>query len=114
MPREGVDNLLSKLKECSKIQNYSTKNLKTLADNCRNRIIEVISQTGGHLASSLGSVELTVALAKVFNFEKDKIIWDVGHQTYTYKLLTGRNDQFESIGKKKRYRQISIQKRIKV
>ncbi|MBT4286698.1 MAG: 1-deoxy-D-xylulose-5-phosphate synthase [Deltaproteobacteria bacterium] len=101
MPREGVDNLLSELKECSEVQNYSTKNLKKLADNCRNRIIEVISQTGGHLASSLGSVELTVALAKVFNFKKDKIIWDVGHQTYTYKLLTGRNDQFEFIGKKR-------------
>ncbi len=82
------------------IQGLSIRELEELARDCRKRILEVISRTGGHLASSLGSVELTIALGKIFDFEKDKIIWDVGHQTYTYKLLTGRNGIFENIGKK--------------
>lgn len=71
--------------------------LKELAANIRSRIIEVMSVNGGHLASNLGSVELTLALHRVFNSPKDKFIWDVSHQTYTHKLLTGRNSEFPTI-----------------
>ncbi|MCP4749707.1 MAG: 1-deoxy-D-xylulose-5-phosphate synthase [Proteobacteria bacterium] len=92
--------MLEHLNDCIDIQSLSIKDLGELAEDCRSRILEVVSKTGGHLASSLGAVELTVALAKVFDFEKDKIVWDVGHQSYTYKILTGRNRQFEKIGQK--------------
>ena len=92
--------MLDELKKSSDIQNLSVKKLEELVGDCRKQILDVISQTGGHLASSLGAVELTVALAKVFNLERDKIVWDVGHQTYAYKLLTGRSDRFNQIGKK--------------
>jgi 1-deoxy-D-xylulose-5-phosphate synthase len=75
------------------------KELTQLAEECRQRIIEVTSQRGGHLASSLGTVEITVALLKNFNFNIDRIVWDVGHQAYAYKILTGRNEKFDSLGK---------------
>ncbi|MBT3226387.1 MAG: 1-deoxy-D-xylulose-5-phosphate synthase [Deltaproteobacteria bacterium] len=92
--------MLNELKKCNEIQCLSLKKLEELAGDCRKQILEVVSQTGGHLASSLGAVELTVALAKVFDLERDKVVWDVGHQTYAYKLLTGRSDRFNQIGKK--------------
>ncbi|MBC8395035.1 MAG: hypothetical protein H8E17_21000 [Deltaproteobacteria bacterium] len=92
--------MLNELIYSNEVQSLSLKKLEELAAECRNRILEVVSRTGGHLASSLGAVELTVALAKVFNLEKDKIVWDVGHQAYAYKLLTGRNERFEQIGQK--------------
>lgn len=92
--------MLDQINQSNDVQSYSIKNLEELAGDCRRRILEVISQTGGHLASSLGAVELIVSLAKVFDLERDKIVWDVGHQTYAYKLLTGRNDRFEQIGSK--------------
>lgn len=69
--------------------------LPALAEEIRNRIIEVMSKNGGHLASNLGSVEITLALHRVFNSPDDKFIWDVSHQTYTHKILTGRNDKFD-------------------
>jgi 1-deoxy-D-xylulose-5-phosphate synthase len=71
--------------------------LTLLAAEIRHRIIEVMSVNGGHLASNLGSVELTIALHKVFDAPTDKLIWDVSHQTYAHKILTGRNDRFHSI-----------------
>ena len=71
--------------------------LDNLAAEIRQRIIETVSHTGGHLASNLGSVELTIALNYVFDFMRDRIIWDVGHQSYTHKLLTGRRDRFHSL-----------------
>jgi 1-deoxy-D-xylulose-5-phosphate synthase len=74
-------------------------NLKELAEEIREKIITVVSKNGGHLAPSLGVVELTLALHRVFDSPKDKIIWDVGHQCYTHKLLTGRRDRFESLRK---------------
>jgi len=95
-----MGDVLEKLVHCNDIHSYHVNKLEELADDCRKRILEGVSKTGGHLAPSLGAVELTVALAKVFDLEKDKIVWDVGHQTYTYKLLTGRNKRFEEIGKK--------------
>lgn len=72
---------------------------KVLAEEIRQTLIEKVSKTGGHLASSLGCVELTIALHETFNTPKDKIIWDVGHQTYAHKLLTGRKNKFDSLRK---------------
>lgn len=92
--------MLDQINQSNDVQNFSITKLEELAVDCRKRILDVISQTGGHLASSLGAVELIVSLAKVFDLERDKIVWDVGHQTYAYKLLTGRNDRFEQIGRK--------------
>ncbi len=90
--------ILSKIKEPSDVRALSTKKLLQLVKECRQRIIEVTSQSGGHLASSLGTVEITVALLKKLDLEKDIIVWDVGHQAYSYKLLTGRNETFDTIG----------------
>ncbi|HRZ87544.1 MAG TPA: 1-deoxy-D-xylulose-5-phosphate synthase, partial [bacterium] len=73
--------------------------LERLAGEIRERIIDVVSHNGGHLASSLGAVELTLALHYVFDSPADKIVWDVGHQSYAHKLVTGRKDRFESIRK---------------
>jgi 1-deoxy-D-xylulose-5-phosphate synthase len=75
------------------------ENLKELAEEIREKIITVVSKNGGHLAPSLGVVELTLALHYVFNSPKDKIIWDVGHQSYAHKLLTGRKDRFDTLRK---------------
>ena len=63
----------------------------------RNRMLEVVSKTGGHLASSLGAVEIAMALAEVFDPSKDRVVWDVGHQAYAWKMLTGRNDRFDTL-----------------
>lgn len=88
---------LSEIKTPQCIQGLTISELEVLAKEIRQRIIEVLSATGGHLASNLGIVELTIALHKVFNSPSDKFIWDVSHQTYVHKLLTGRNDRFEEI-----------------
>ena len=74
--------------------------LEQLAKEIREIIIEVVSKNGGHLSSNLGAVDLTIALHLVFNTPEDKIIWDVGHQSYTHKILTGRKDKIYSIRKK--------------
>lgn len=79
------------------IKNMTPKEMDILASDIRKFLIEQISKTGGHLASNLGVVEVTLSLYKVFNMEQDKIIWDVGHQAYVHKILTGRKDEFESL-----------------
>ncbi|OMO53760.1 hypothetical protein CCACVL1_28379 [Corchorus capsularis] len=79
------------------MKNLSVKELKQLADELRSDVIFNVSKTGGHLGSSLGVVELTVALHYVFNAPKDKILWDVGHQSYPHKILTGRRDKMHTI-----------------
>ena len=81
------------------LKKIPVENLRELAGEIREKIITVVSKNGGHLAPSLGVVELTLALHYVFDSPKDKIIWDVGHQSYTHKLLTGRRDRFESLRK---------------
>lgn len=91
--------LLSNIFSPTDIKNLSVDELKQLASEIRHRIIEVMSVNGGHLASNLGVVELTLALHKVFNSPEDKFIWDVSHQTYVHKILTGRNDRFDQIRK---------------
>ncbi|XP_040995460.1 probable 1-deoxy-D-xylulose-5-phosphate synthase, chloroplastic isoform X1 [Juglans microcarpa x Juglans regia] len=79
------------------MKNLSTKELKQLADELRSDVIFNVSRTGGHLGSSLGVVELTVALHYVFNAPQDKVLWDVGHQSYPHKILTGRRDKMHTI-----------------
>jgi len=77
-----MKSLLESISQPTEIQNLNLQELTQLAEECRQRIIEVTSQRGGHLASSLGTVEITVALLKNFNFNIDRIVWDVGHQAY--------------------------------
>ena len=79
------------------IKSLSRKELAILAREVRERIIQVVSKNGGHLASSLGAVELTLAIHHVFDLPADTLIWDVGHQSYAHKLLTGRNDAFDTL-----------------
>ena len=90
-------NLLPNIKSPADIKDYSIEELCQLADELRYHTIDVVSQVGGHLAPTLGVIELTVALHKVFDTPDDKIIWDVGHQGYAHKLLTGRFDSFSTI-----------------
>ena len=89
--------LLEKISTPKDIENFSNSELHTLAKEVRARILEVASKNGGHVASNLGAVELTIALHKVFNHKDDAIIFDVSHQSYTHKLLTGRNKDFDTL-----------------
>ena len=89
--------LLDKIKYPKDLKNLSDKELKTVCDELRNEVIDAVSVTGGHLGSGLGVVELTVAIHSVFNTPKDKLIWDVGHQCYPHKVLTGRRDKIRTI-----------------
>ncbi|SEF82484.1 1-deoxy-D-xylulose-5-phosphate synthase [Caloramator fervidus] len=89
--------IIEKVNYPKDIKNLSLKELNILAQEIRDFLIEKVSKTGGHLASNLGVVELTLALHKVFDLPKDKIIWDVGHQCYTHKILTGRKDKFDTL-----------------
>lgn len=89
--------LLSTIQNPADIKHLSCTQLRALADELRQYIIHSVAQTGGHLSSNLGTVELTVALHKVFDTPHDRIIWDVGHQSYAHKILTGRRDQMKSL-----------------
>ena len=89
--------LLEKINSPEDLKNLSRKQLPLLADEIRELIVEVVSKSGGHLASSLGAVELAIALHYVFDTPHDKIVWDVGHQTYAHKILTGRREKFQSL-----------------
>ena len=91
--------LLSKIKSPSDVKRLTDNELSLLAEEVRDTIVSTVSQNGGHLASNLGAVELTIALHKAFNSPDDKIVWDVGHQVYTHKLLTGRYDEFSTLRK---------------
>src|SRR6056297_689384 len=89
--------LLDKIQSPSDLKNIPQSELPRLAREIRQRIVDVVSKTGGHLASNLGMVELSIALHYVFDAPKDKIVWDVGHQSYTHKLLTGRKERFHTL-----------------
>lgn len=89
--------LLEKIKQPNDIKQISMEQLPKLAEEIRQFLLEHLSKTGGHLASNLGAVELTMALHYVFQLPEDKIIWDVGHQSYTHKILTGRKDGFDQL-----------------
>ncbi len=90
---------LDEIKSPADIKKLSQNELKQLAADIRSRIISVVAENGGHLASNLGVVELTIALHRVFNSPEDAIIWDVSHQSYTHKILTGRNSELDTIRK---------------
>ena len=89
--------VLDKIKQPNDIKNLSEEEIKALPGEIREFLIDHLSKTGGHLASNLGTVELTIALHLLMDFPKDKLIWDVGHQAYTHKILTGRADEFEHL-----------------
>ncbi len=90
-------NLLDKVKYPKDLKSFSDKQLKTICKELRNEVIDAVSVTGGHLGAGLGVVELTVAIHSVFNTPKDKLIWDVGHQCYPHKVITGRRDKIRTI-----------------
>lgn len=89
--------LLDHINSPADLKRLSLRELTRLAQEIRREIMQIVAQTGGHLASNLGAVELTVALHYVLDMPKDKIIWDVGHQTYTHKILTGRRAQLKTL-----------------
>ena len=89
--------MLEKIQQPNDIKKIPEEQLTEVAAEIREFLVETMSKLGGHLASNLGVVELTIALHRVFELPKDKIIWDVGHQSYTHKILTGRKDAFESL-----------------
>ena len=91
--------ILSGINHPDQLKSFSSKELKALAEEIRSYIIQTVSKNGGHLASNLGVVELTLAMHKVYSSPRDKFIWDVGHQCYVHKLLTGRAGQFPTIRK---------------
>ncbi len=88
---------LKKIKKISDLKSLSVKELDILAAEIRDYMVNVVSKTGGHLALSLGAVEVTLSIGKVFNQPSDKIIWDVGHQAYAHKILTGRQKKFQKL-----------------
>ncbi len=92
-----MDKLLDKIKSPDDLKKLNTDELTRLCHEIREFLIDSVSETGGHLASNLGIVELTVALHTVFNVPKDKFIFDVGHQSYVHKILTGRKDGFKTL-----------------
>ncbi len=89
--------LLEKINSPTDLKKLSRDELPLLAEEIRQAIVEVVSKTGGHLAPSLGAVELAIAIHYVFDTPREKVIWDVGHQAYAHKLLTGRRDQFNTL-----------------
>ena len=91
--------MLERIQKANDIKDLKPEELPELAQEIRKFLVEKISKTGGHLASNLGVVELTMAMHLVFDLPKDKIIWDVGHQSYTHKILTGRKDGFDDLRK---------------
>ncbi|MFY9199056.1 MAG: 1-deoxy-D-xylulose-5-phosphate synthase N-terminal domain-containing protein, partial [Acutalibacteraceae bacterium] len=89
--------LLNNIKSPSDVKKLNDSELELLAKEVRQTLIDTVSKTGGHLASNLGVVELTIALHKIFDSPNDQIVWDVGHQVYTHKLLTGRYEKFSTL-----------------
>jgi 1-deoxy-D-xylulose-5-phosphate synthase len=92
-----ANSMLENIKSPADLKKLELQELPQLAEELRQKIIETVSKTGGHLASNLGVVELSIVLNYIFDFSEDRIIWDVGHQAYSHKLLTGRQDQFPTL-----------------
>ena len=99
-----METLLEQIDSPEDLKQLSEEQLKQLSEEIRDLIISTLSKTGGHLASSLGVVELSISLHYVFNTPEDKLVWDVSHQAYTHKILTGRRNRFHTI---RQYRGIS-------
>ena len=91
--------MLEKINSSQDVKKLNLKEKEILAQEIRKYILDVVSENGGHLASNLGVVELTIALHSVFNVPEDKIVWDVGHQSYVHKIITGRREELKNIRK---------------
>ena len=91
---------LKKINSPEDLKSLNIEDLKILSTELREELIEIVSKTGGHLGAGLGVVELTVALHFIFNSPKDKLIWDVGHQAYPHKILTGRRKDLHTLRQK--------------
>ena len=102
--------LLDQIQKANDIKNINPKDYPALASEIRDFLVRKISVTGGHLGSNLGAVELTMALHLSLNLPDDKIIWDVGHQSYTHKLLTGRKEGFEKSAEIRRHERLPQKK----
>src|SRR5471030_1690265 len=89
--------ILDRVKSPADLRTMTRDELRQLADDVRARLIDVCSRTGGHIGAGLGVVELTIALHYAFNTPQDQLVWDVGHQGYPHKLLTGRNEAMETL-----------------
>ena len=89
--------MLEKIEKTGDIKKLNVEEQRQLAEEIRKYILEIVSKNGGHLASNLGVVELTIALHTVLDLPKDKIVWDVGHQTYVHKILTGRKEGLKTL-----------------
>ena len=92
-----MSEFLENINSPADLKKLKREDLPSLAGEIRQRLLEVISKTGGHLGSNLGIVELTLAMHHVFDSPTDKFVWDVGHQSYVHKLLTGRKDRFDTL-----------------
>ena len=92
-----MTDILSKVNHPQDLKPLSLEELEQLGREIRQRVLEIVDRNGGHLASNLGSVELTLALHKVFDVPNDRLVWDTSHQTYPHKLVTGRKDRFEPV-----------------
>lgn len=92
-----MNKILDDFNDINAVKKMSIQELNIFAEEIRSFLIEKVSKTGGHLASNLGVVELTLSLYNVFDFDSDKLIWDVGHQSYVHKILTGRKDRFDTL-----------------
>ena len=101
IPKElPITNLMDSLDLPKGIKNLTKSELNQLADEVREYLLYSVGKSGGHFGAGLGVIELTIALHHVFNSPEDKIVWDVGHQTYPHKILTGRKNNIETIRKK--------------
>ena len=89
--------LLDRVRIPADLRNFSPEQLRQLADELRAETIDAVSVTGGHLGASLGVIELTVAIHAIFDTPRDRLIWDVGHQAYPHKILTGRRDRIRTL-----------------
>ena len=97
--KNHINKLLDKISNPKDLKKLKINQLPTVCEEVRNFMIEKVSKTGGHLGAGLGVVELTVALHYVFNTPKDKLVWDVSHQCYPHKLITGRRDRIKTLRK---------------
>src|SRR5580698_97519 len=98
---ENAYRYLSNIVQPNDLHRFSDKELREVADEVRQAILEHVSKTGGHLSSNLGTVELTVAMYATYSLPPDKVIWDTGHQAYPHKILTGRLEKFPTLRKHK-------------
>ena len=94
-----MNKILDKINKPQDLKNLNLEKKVELAREIREYLLEIVSKNGGHLASNLGVVELTIALESVFDLPQDKIVWDVGHQSYVHKILTGRKEQMKTLRK---------------